>query len=59
MEPQDKQDTPVASDIYERQEMNAEGKGGSVYGDLAHALETGDYQEFEDYFGDQDPFEFL
>lgn len=56
----DKQDeTPVAVDIYERKELNAEGKSGSVYNDLAHALETGNYQEFEDYFGDQDPFEFL
>jgi hypothetical protein len=49
----------IANDIYERIEMNEAGETGSVYGDLAHALETGDYQEFEDYFGDTDPFEFL
>lgn len=52
-------EVPIAMDIYERQELKAEGKAGSVYDDLAHALETGDYQEFEDYFGDTDPFEFL
>jgi len=47
-------DTPIATDIYDRQEMDSEGEGGSVYNDIAHALETGNYQEFEDYFGDQD-----
>lgn len=53
------QTTPIATDIYERQEMMAEGKAGSVYDDLANALEEGNFAEFEDYFGDQDPFEFL
>jgi hypothetical protein len=53
-------DTPnIATDIYERIEMNAKGEPGNVYSDLANALETGDFQEFEDYFGDTDPFEFL
>lgn len=50
---------PIASDIYERKEMMEQDEDGSVWNDLSHALETGDYQEFEDYFGDQDPFEFL
>jgi len=50
---------PVASDIYERKEMNENGEGGSVYNDISHALETGNYQEFEDYFGDEDPFAYL
>lgn len=50
---------PIAMDIYERKEMNANGEGGSVWNDLSHALETGDYQEFEDYFGDEDPFAYL
>ena len=50
---------PIATDIYERIEMNEKGSAGSVYDDLGYALETGDYQEFEDYFGDTDPFEFL
>ena len=51
--------TPVAMNIEERKEMSEEGKGGSVWNDLSHALETGDYQEFEDYFGDEDPFSYL
>ena len=50
---------PIAMDIYERKEMAANGEGGSVWNDLSHALETGDYQEFEDYFGDEDPFSYL
>lgn len=54
-----KEEQPIASDIYERKEMNANGEGGSVYNDIAHALETGNYQEFEDYFGDDDPFAYL
>lgn len=54
-----KKDVPIATDIYERIEMTESGSAGSVYDDLSHALETGDYQEFEDYFGDTDPFEFL
>jgi hypothetical protein len=51
--------TPIAIDIYERKEMMAEGKAGSVYDDLAETLEQGNLADFEDYFGDQDPFEFL
>lgn len=50
---------PIAMDIYERKEMNANGEGGSVWNDLSHALETGDFQEFEEYFGDEDPFSYL
>ena len=53
------EERPIATDIYERKEMMAEGKPGSVYDDLRNALETGDYQEFEDYFGDEDPFSYL
>lgn len=53
------QETPIAMDIYERQEMNAQGQGGSVYDDLGDALATGDFQAFEDYFGDTDPFAYL
>lgn len=56
-QPQEEQ--PVAVDIYERKEMNEKGEGGSVYNDISHALETGNYQEFEDYFGDEDPFAYL
>lgn len=43
-----------ATDIYERLEM-----GGSVWGDIAEAIAEGDFDAFEDYFGDLDPFEFL
>jgi hypothetical protein len=46
---------PIAADIYERQDFDAEGVGGSVQGDLA-AL---DFSEWEDYFGDLDPIAFL
>lgn len=53
------QEELIAGTIYERKEMMEQGQGGSVLNDLAHAFETGNYQEFEDYFGDQDPFEFL
>ena len=52
-------DTPIAFDIYERKEMMANGEAGSVYTDIQDAIADGDYQAFEDYFGDQDPFEFL
>lgn len=52
-------DTPIATDIYERKEMMAKGEAGNVYTDLSHALETGDIREFEDYFGDEDPFSYL
>jgi hypothetical protein len=47
---------PVAFDIYERLEMNKNGEGGSVWGDLSDVTTLA---EFEDYFGDTDPFEFL
>ena len=47
---------PVASDIYERLEMNKIGMGGSVWSDLR---DVDTLAEFEDYFGDTDPFEFL
>jgi hypothetical protein len=50
---------PIATDIYERKEMMAKGEAGNVYTDISHALETGNYQEFEDYFGDEDPFSYL
>jgi hypothetical protein len=52
-------DTPIATDIYERLEMNKAGEGGSVHSDLEEAILDGNYQEFEDYFQDLDPFEFL
>ncbi len=50
---------PIAIDIYERQEMNANGEGGSVYNDLYADNRMLTVEDFEDYFGDQDPFEFL
>lgn len=50
-----KESKPIAADIYERQEMNAEGRGGSVYDDIADM----DMEEMEDYFGDLDPIAFL
>lgn len=51
--------TPIAADIYERIEMSKNGDKGTVYDDLSEVLESGSYQDFEDYFGDTDPFEFL
>ena len=51
---------PIAVNIYERQEMNANGEGGDVYNDLyGDRDDLPSYAEFEDYFGDADPFEFL
>jgi hypothetical protein len=47
---------PIATDIYERIEMNKNGQGGSVWSDLR---DVDTLSEFEDYFGDLDPFEFL
>ena len=51
---------PIAANIYDRQEMDANGEGGSVwndlYGDEEHMPTLAD---FEDYFGDEDPFAFL
>lgn len=55
----EKQTPYIAVDIYDRKEATANGESGDVYTDLAEVLETGDYSAFEDYFGDQDPFEFL
>lgn len=53
-------DNPIAIDIYERKEMNANGEGGSVWNDLfgdEEHLPT--LADFEDYFGDEDPFAYL
>lgn len=50
---------PVAVNIYERIEMNENGEGGSVGNDLYGDNRMPTLEEFEDYFGDQDPFEFL
>lgn len=49
-------DKYVASDIYERQEADAEGKSGSVWEDLQQFDNVAD---MEDYFGDLDPCAFL
>lgn len=49
----------IATDIYERIEANHNGESGSVENDLSEIIANGDYQAFEDYFGDTDPFEFL
>jgi hypothetical protein len=46
---------PIAADIYERQEMNERGEGGSVHADIADM----DMDEMFDYFGDTDPIAFL
>lgn len=46
---------PVATDIYERLTMSAEGAPGSVATDLRDLT----YQEMEDYFMDSDPTEYL
>jgi len=51
---------PVAYDIYDRIEMNKNGEGGSVWNDLFGDEEhMPTIAEFEDYFGDEDPFAFL
>lgn len=52
-------DNPIAVDIYERIEMKANGEGGSVWNDLFGEDNIPTMSEFEDYFGDLDPFEFL
>jgi hypothetical protein len=52
-------DEPIAIDIYERMEMNEAGEGGSVYNDLYADNRMVTLEDFEDYFGDQDPFAFL
>jgi hypothetical protein len=46
----------VATDIYERQEADAQGLSGSVWSDIA---EFDNYADMEEYFGDQDPTAFL
>jgi hypothetical protein len=46
---------PVAADIYEREQFDAEGVGGSVQSDL-YGLSL---EDMEDYFGDLDPVAFL
>jgi hypothetical protein len=51
-----KKKAPIATDIYDRMDMTAQGVGGSVYDDLA---ELEDFSEMEDYFGDTDPAEWL
>jgi hypothetical protein len=50
---------PIAMNIAERMEMTERGEDGDVMNDLSHALLTNNYQEFEDYFGDEDPFSYL
>jgi hypothetical protein len=52
-------DEPIAVDIYERIEMNETGEGGSVMNDLYANNRMITLEDFEDYFGDQDPFAFL
>ena len=49
----------IATDIYDRLDATNRGESGSVYDDLQEVLATGNLAEFEDYFGDLDPFEFL
>jgi hypothetical protein len=39
--------------------MNADGQGGSVWNDLFGGENIPSLADFEDYFGDADPFEFL
>lgn len=46
----------VASDIYERQEADEQGLGGSVQSDLA---EFDNINDMLDYFGDEDPVAWL
>lgn len=55
----DEKETPVAFDIYERIEMDKNGEGGDVYSDLYGNGQLPSLADFEDYFGDLDPFEFL
>ncbi len=49
----------VAINIEERLEMNSREESGSVWNDLFGDGGIPSMREFEDYFGDQDPFEFL
>lgn len=55
----DEKETPVAVDIYERIEMTNNGQAGDVYSDLYGNGQLPSLADFEDYFGDLDPFEFL
>lgn len=50
---------PIAVDIYERLEMDEAGEGGSVMNDLYADNRMPTLADFEDYFGDLDPFAFL
>lgn len=50
-----KDKTPIAADIYERQEFEREGMGGSVHDDIADMS----IDDMFDYFGDTDPIQFL
>jgi hypothetical protein len=52
-------EVPIAGTIQERLAMNEQGLGGSVMSDLAEAITNNDFQEWEDYFGDEDPFSYL
>jgi hypothetical protein len=52
----DKDNPYVASDIYERQEADELGLGGSVMRDLN---EMDSIEEMMDYFGDEDPVAWL
>ncbi len=52
-------DVNIATDIYERLEMQKNGESGSVQDDINDIAARGDFFAFEDYFGDLDPTEFL
>jgi len=53
------ENTAIATDIYERLEMNESKQGGSVWSDISEMMFNGDSDGVEDYFGDLDPTEFL
>jgi len=53
------ENNPIATDIYERLEMNENGEGGSVMEDLYAGDRMPTLADFEDYFQDLDPFAFL
>lgn len=55
-----RQSQPIAADIYDRKEMDAEGQGGSVQDDINDIIDNGgDLDDLFDYFGDEDPIAFL
>ena len=55
-----RQSKPIAADIYDRKEMDAEGQGGSVQDDINDIIDNGgDLDDLFDYFGDEDPIAFL